>query len=136
MKIDGGCHCGAITYEAELDPDKVAICHCTDCQAMSASAFRTLAMVEESKFILLSGTPNIYVKVAESGNEREQAFCGTCGAGIYAAPVGEGPRMLGLRLGTARQRDQLVPKVQVWATSALPWVDDIGQIRKVDRQPG
>ena len=136
MKIDGRCHCGAITYEAELDPDKVAICHCADCQAMSASAFRTLAMVEESKFTLLSGTPNIYVKIAESGNEREQAFCGTCGAGIYAAPVGAGPRVLGLRLGTARQRDQLVPKVQVWAASALPWIDGIGQIRKVDGQPG
>ena len=22
MKIDGGCHCGYITYEAEIDPDK------------------------------------------------------------------------------------------------------------------
>ena len=32
MKIDGGCHCGAITYEAEVDPEKTSICHCTDCQ--------------------------------------------------------------------------------------------------------
>src|SRR4029453_1097434 len=29
MKIDGGCHCGYITYEAEIDPDKTLICHCT-----------------------------------------------------------------------------------------------------------
>lgn len=27
MKIDGGCHCGAITYEAEVDPEKTSICH-------------------------------------------------------------------------------------------------------------
>jgi len=27
MKIDGGCHCGYITYEAEADPEKVGICH-------------------------------------------------------------------------------------------------------------
>ncbi|CCV10081.1 hypothetical protein MESS4_120202 [Mesorhizobium sp. STM 4661] len=26
MKVDGGCHCGAITYEAEVDPEKVSIC--------------------------------------------------------------------------------------------------------------
>lgn len=25
MKIDGGCHCGAITYEAEVDPEKTSI---------------------------------------------------------------------------------------------------------------
>ena len=24
MKIDGGCHCGKITYTAEVDPEKVA----------------------------------------------------------------------------------------------------------------
>ena len=30
MKIDGGCHCGYITYEAEADPQKPFICHCTD----------------------------------------------------------------------------------------------------------
>ena len=28
MKIDGRCHCGYITYVAEIDPDKVGICHC------------------------------------------------------------------------------------------------------------
>ena len=32
MKIDGGCHCGYITYEAEADPANAMICHCTDCQ--------------------------------------------------------------------------------------------------------
>jgi hypothetical protein len=28
MKIDGGCHCGYITYEAGADPERVGICHC------------------------------------------------------------------------------------------------------------
>ena len=46
MKIDGGCHCGYIAYEAEVDPDKVRICHCTDCQTLSGSAFRTVAFTE------------------------------------------------------------------------------------------
>ena len=33
MKIHGSCTCGFITFEAEADPEKVAICHCTDCQS-------------------------------------------------------------------------------------------------------
>ena len=28
MKIDGKCHCGNVTYEAEVNPDFVVICHC------------------------------------------------------------------------------------------------------------
>src|SRR5262245_4627881 len=38
MKVDGRCHCGYITYEAEIDPEKVMICHCTDCQTLTGSA--------------------------------------------------------------------------------------------------
>jgi hypothetical protein len=43
MKIDGGCHCGYITYEAEADPEKTTICHCTDCRHLS---FRICACPE------------------------------------------------------------------------------------------
>jgi len=27
MRIDGTCHCGAISVEGEADPEKVVICH-------------------------------------------------------------------------------------------------------------
>ena len=41
MQINGNCHCGAVSFTAEIDPSRVMICHCTDCQVMSGSAFRT-----------------------------------------------------------------------------------------------
>ena len=69
MKIDGRCHCGYITYEAEIDPDKTLICHCTDCQTLSGSAFRVVAYTREDAFKLLSGELKIYVKTSESGNK-------------------------------------------------------------------
>ncbi len=40
MKVEGRCHCGQITYEATVDPEKVSICHCTDCQMLTGSAYR------------------------------------------------------------------------------------------------
>jgi hypothetical protein len=40
MKVQGRCHCGKITYEAELDPAAVASCHCTDCQMLTGTAYR------------------------------------------------------------------------------------------------
>src|SRR5262249_58343413 len=30
MKIDGRCHCGYITFEAEIEPDKTLLCNCAD----------------------------------------------------------------------------------------------------------
>ena len=134
MKIEGGCHCGNITYEAMVNPEHVGICHCTDCQTLSGSAFRTGVFAPKEGFRLLTGTPKIYVKTAESGAKRAQAFCPECGTPIYSAEVGDSP-MFSIRLGTSRQRTELVPKIQIWCRSALGWVQDIGSIKQFEQQP-
>jgi len=135
MKIDGGCHCGYITYEAEADPDKASICHCTDCQQLSGSAFRTSIPAPDSGFRILSGEPVVYVKTGESGAKRAQGFCPRCGSPIYATAVGDGPKVYNIRIGTARQRNALVPKVQIWCRSQQHWLGGLAAIRKVEKQP-
>ena len=134
MKIEGRCHCGDITYEADVDPEKVGICHCTDCQTLSGTAFRTVAPAPDSAFNILSGEPKIYIKTGDSGAKREQAFCANCGAAIYATSVGDGPKVYNIRLGTAQQRDQLPPKVHFWYRSAQPWINDMGSLPKFEKQ--
>jgi hypothetical protein len=71
-----------------------------------------------------------YLKTtADSGNPRVQAFCPTCGSPIYSTSPGEHPRpSYTLRVGILRQREQLVPKRQIWFRSALPWVAGLGTI--------
>jgi hypothetical protein len=135
MKIDGSCHCGHISYEAEIDPDKVVLCHCTDCQTMSGAAFRTVVFSETDGFKLLTGELKIYVKTADSGNQRQQSFCPECGTPIYAAPVEDGPKNYGIRVGSVHQRAELVPKLQVWTRSERHWVADLDGFRKLEKQP-
>jgi len=105
MKIDGGCHCGDISYTAEVDPEKVGICHCTDCQTLSGTAFRVSVPATKENF-QLTGNLKIYVKTAESGAKRAQGFCAECGTPIYATAA-ENPQIINIRVGTARQRAEL-----------------------------
>ena len=135
MHIDGGCHCGFIRYEAEIDPEAVGICHCTDCQTLSGSAFRTVVSAKKDGFKMLGGQPKIYIKTAESGNKRAQAFCPECGTPIYSSAPTD-PQVFGLRVGSVRQRAQLRPKRQIWCRSALDWVAEIGSLAKIPKQPG
>lgn len=135
MKVNGSCHCGRVTFVADVDPKDVLICHCTDCQVLSGSAFRTVAFCPESAFELTGAAPKVYIKTAESGRQREQVFCERCGAQIYATSVGDGPRHLGLRVGTLAERDQLVPRRQLWSRSAQSWLDDLPTIPAVEKQP-
>jgi hypothetical protein len=134
MHINGGCHCGNITYETEINLDDVIICHCTDCQIISGAAYRTVAFTNEGDFTLKSGELKTYIKTAESGKKREQNFCPECGSHIYAATPGETSRKLGLRVGTINQRDALIPKAQYWCENAQSWVDNLKDIKKVDKQ--
>jgi len=134
MKIDGGCHCGFIKYEAEADPAGVGVCHCTDCQIFSGSAFRVGVPVPEKDFRLLAGKPKVYVKTAESGGKRAQAFCPECGTHIYATSVEDGPKVFRLRVSTARQRNALPPQRQGWVRSAQGWLEDLGSLPGIQTQ--
>jgi hypothetical protein len=133
MRIDGGCHCGRISFEAEIDPEKVGACHCTDCQTLSGSAFTAFVQVPKED-LRLRGQPKVYVKTAESGNRRAQAFCTECGTRIYASAEKD-PPVFNLRLGTVRQRAALAPKFQCWCRSALPWAMDLSTVRQYPKQP-
>ena len=134
MHIHGSCHCGAISYEAEVDPEKVAICHCADCQTFAGAPYR--AMVAPLPGTLrMTGTPTHYTKDADSGRQRVQAFCGICGSHLYACDPGEAQEKLSLRIGAIAERHQLAPPVrQIWCDSALEWAFDLDAIPKTAQQ--
>jgi hypothetical protein len=117
------------------DTASVVICHCTDCQTLSGSAFRTVLPAKEGTFRLLSGEPRVYVKTGDSGNKREQTFCADCGTPVYSAPVGGAAKVVALRVGTVRQRDQLTPTDQYWSRSAQPWLEKLPTIKRTETQP-
>jgi len=130
MKVDGRCHCGAITYEATVDPERVGVCHCTDCQMLTGSAYRVTVPAPKDEFRLLSGTPKIYVKTADSGTKRAHAFCPDCGTPIYATAVAA-PQSYSLRVGALRQRAELAPRAQQWNRSAVPWSADLRAVPRI-----
>ena len=134
MKVQGGCHCGQITYEAEIDPEKVSICHCTDCQTGSGSGYRTNVQALKGTFKLLSGQPKIYIKTtADSGNPRAQGFCPECGTPLFSTTVTD-QKVHVLRVGSIKQRAQLKPRAMGWCRSMQPWVTDLSGLERAEKQ--
>lgn len=134
MHIDGACHCGLITFTAEIDPARVMVCHCTDCQVMSGSPLRAVVAAPIASFVL-RGEPKSYVKVAQSGNRRAQVFCPDCGTPLYATAP-ENATSVVIRLGCVAQRAQLKPAVQIWEHSALAWLPELQSIPGSPEQQG
>jgi hypothetical protein len=126
MQINGACHCGGVSFTADVDPSCAMLCHCTDCQVMSGSAFRMVVVAPIEGFAV-RGMPKAYVKVAQSGNRRAQMFCAECGTHLYAVAP-ENPTTVSIRLGCVEQRTQLKPASQIWHHSAMPWLEELAQV--------
>ncbi len=126
MRIDGQCHCGLITYEAEIDPLAVSICHCTDCQRLTGSPYRVTVLCSGDQVRLTGSRPKIYARKGDNGCTRFQHFCPDCGSPLFTSGEGDEADDWGIRWGSVRQREQLKPVRQIWCRSAVPWINDLG----------
>ena len=133
MKVQGSCHCGEVRYEAEVDPEAVLLCNCTDCQVLTGSAFRLSVPAPRESFRLLSGEPRTYIKTADSGTQRAHSFCPNCGTPVFACAANGVPPTYSLRVGGLKQRHALPPKKRTWCKSALEWAQNVSVI---PGQPG
>ena len=86
IDVNGNCHCGNINIQAKVRKSEVRACHCTDCQKMSGAPVRAVAIAPAEE-IKITGKPKEYIKKADSGNKRIQAFCPDCGTQLFATDM-------------------------------------------------
>ena len=134
MQVHGSCHCGQVTYRAEVDPDRVGVCNCSDCQMLTGSAFRVSVPAPSADFKLLTGRLTTYIKTADSGTRRRHSFCPLCGTPVHACADSDDPPSFSLRVGCLRERARLAPKRQIWCKSALAWTRSIAEIPGIEGQ--
>ena len=134
MRVEGGCHCGEIRYRAVVDPERVEICHCSDCQTLSGAAYRTVAIARQADFELTRGKLKKYAKTAADGSIRVQTFCPNCGTPICSTPPEGSQGGIGIRVGSIDQRDELNPRHQYWYRSAQNWTQDLTGIARTETE--
>ena len=79
MTITGGCHCGAIRYQAEGEALTHALCHCTDCRRHAGAPMVGWTMYPRAALTVTKGTPRIYA----SSEHGRRHFCPDCGTGLF-----------------------------------------------------
>ena len=83
MKVNGGCHCGAIRFEVELGTAPVPALDC-NCSVCRMTGFLHL-IVPHDRFELISGRDDLTSYRFGTGTA-EHLFCSRCGVKSFYQP--------------------------------------------------
>jgi len=133
-QIAGGCLCGKVRYSASGDPAFVGVCHCTDCQKFTGSAFAVVVGLPKAA-LTIQGTLSTFDKTGDTGKATHRTFCPTCGSSITdAADVM--PDLVMIEAGTLDDSSWVKPAMQIFCDSAQSWVHLGGEMKTFPRMPG
>ena len=117
---EGGCLCGAVRYRIAGSPVSVAICHCTNCQRNTGSAFSVNVIFHKPEYSI-QGNPATYDDVGDTGNIVRRVFCGKCGTPIESRSVFSASEYTVLKSGSLDDPSAFVPDSEVYCVTAMPW---------------
>ena len=109
MKVSGGCHCGAVRWEAELADAPVPALDC-NCSVCSRTGFLHV-MAPHSDFELITGRDALTSYRFGTG-AAEHLFCKTCGVESFAtgtAPTGDRMVAINVRCLDGFEIDAVTP---------------------------
>lgn len=127
----GGCHCGAVRYEAAGDPLHNALCHCTDCRASSGAPMVGWIAYKEDQVTVLSGDLTTYE--GKTGSLRQ--FCPTCGTGLFFRNEDVLPGIVDVQSGTLDNPEEAPPQIHIQCAERISWVRDLASLPEFERFP-
>ncbi|MAW86192.1 MAG: aldehyde-activating protein [Phyllobacteriaceae bacterium] len=131
--VEGGCQCGRLRYRLTAKPLMFYLCHCTECQRHTSSAFGE-SLRCRSADVELSGPQRTVTRAAESGRIREGVFCPDCGVRVWHGS--RGMDIGNIKAGTLDDTSWLVPAGHIWTRSKQPFVVIADDELSWQQQPG
>jgi hypothetical protein len=118
MKLQGGCYCGAVRYEAEGEPGMRAQCHCRECQYISGGSPNVILVMKDEGFRYTQGEVKGFTRPdLEKPVTRE--FCPECGTQLLTRPFGG--RRVAIKVGTLDDPSVFTPDMAVYTTDKQPF---------------
>ncbi len=123
--LSGRCACTAVAYEVSDEFVAAYNCHCSNCRALSGSAFLPWGDIERGKLTVTKGADSLLV---EGDPESSYAVrCSECFSLLYWTPRDGYFRV---PYGTLSDEPTLKPTAHMFVGSKAPWheiLDDLPQ---------
>ena len=110
--LTGGCLCGRVSISVRGRPDRVGICHCTDCRQESGSAFTFYGVWPARQF----------EREGPTSEFKGRHFCPSCGSRLFSVDEHEAEIKLGI---LSEAPTPLVPTYELWVKRREAWLRPI-----------
>jgi hypothetical protein len=130
--VGGGCHCGAVRYEADGEALHHAICHCEDCRRAAGAPMVAWIAFRSDQVKITAGS----VKVRASSEHGRRHFCGECGTGLFYTNEAVLPGVVDIQSATLDHAEDHPPGAHVQYAEHLGWTEQMEHLPKFDRYPG
>jgi len=123
--LNGRCACRAVSYEVADEFVAAWNCHCSNCRAMTGSAFSVVGQIERDKLSVTTGAETLLEK--GDPDSAYEVRCGECFSLLYWSYPDGG---ISVPYGTLSDEPTLKPTHHQFVGSKAPWYeirDDLPQ---------
>jgi hypothetical protein len=129
--ITGGCHCGAIRYQAEGEALTHALCHCTDCRRHAGAPMVGWTMYAQSAVTVTKGRPKVYM----SSQHGRRHFCPDCGTGLFYTNTELLPGIIDIQSATYDDPDSVPARAHIQIAERIRWMERAHELPAFERYP-
>ena len=129
--ITGGCHCGAVRYQAEGQALTHALCHCMDCRRHAGAPMVGWTMYPKDAVKVTKGMPKVY---SSSANGRRH-FCPDCGTGLFYENAEILPGIIDIQSATYDDAAAVPPQAHIQIAERIGWMERAHELPAFDRYP-
>lgn len=127
----GGCHCGAIRYQADGEPLTHALCHCMDCRRHAGAPMVGWTMYPQDAVRVTKGVPKVYA----SSEQGRRHFCSDCGTGLFFSNDEVLPGIVDIQSATIDDSDSFPPRAHIQVAERISWMERAHELPMFERYP-
>ncbi|MCP4768302.1 MAG: GFA family protein [Gammaproteobacteria bacterium] len=130
VPVTGGCFCGAIHYQAEVNLYEAYYCHCQMCHKLSGTPAQVDVFVKPGTLRFEKEEPK-YFQTSPFAKSR---FCPNCGSRLVFIAL-EKEDWSSVMIGGLDHPEEVVPVEHICVENQLPWyklADDLPRSRSED----
>ncbi len=120
IDVPGRCRCGRVRFMLREEPIAFYLCHCTDCQSESGSAYGQSMHVRREAIDAVEGSVREHTIEGPEGRSSVMTYCANCLTILWGGQP-DVPQVLGLNAGSLEDTAGLQPYGNMWTRSARPW---------------